>query len=199
MSIWYMNVEKRIIFIAVPVRPNRGPDGTRSSTGSIAATAVAVPAAYALRWRRADELCVVCATESHTAHLFMTFGLYLLLNGRDDTTFFLDARTETHVVCAPIKSQHVPGLPCKRRSCCRLFTSVVPACHLQVWDVERVGGDRVRGVAEVIAGLGSVPLGRWHGPGRHARSVPVPARERADRQSTFCHAFVPITPAKRAG
>ena len=28
--------------------------------------------------------------------------------------------------------------------------------------------------AEVMAGLGSVPLGRWHGPGRHARSVPVP-------------------------
>ena len=64
-----MNVEKRIIFIAVPVRPNRGPDGTRSSTGSIAATAVAVPAAYALRWRRADELYALRVTERHARYV----------------------------------------------------------------------------------------------------------------------------------
>ena len=183
----------------MPVRPTRGPDGTRPSTGSIAATAVAVGAACALRRRRADELCVVCATESHTARLFHTFGLYLLLNGRDDTTFSLDARTETHVVCARMKSQHVPGVPCKRRSCCRLFTSVVPACHLQVWVVERVGADRVRGRCR-SDGRARLRAARAVARPREARSERAGAtRAKADPRSTFCHAFVPITPATSLG
>ena len=47
----------------MPVRPNRGPDGTRPSTGSIPATAVAVAAACARDSRRAHELCALRVNE----------------------------------------------------------------------------------------------------------------------------------------
>jgi len=55
----YMKVEIRFSGPAVPVWPSHGPDGTRPSSDTSAATAVAVGVASALDGRREDEGCVV--------------------------------------------------------------------------------------------------------------------------------------------
>ena len=63
-----MNVEKRVIYIAVPGRPSRRPDGTRPSTDIMSACALAVGAARALDARREHELCALRDTERDKKH-----------------------------------------------------------------------------------------------------------------------------------
>ena len=50
---------------AVPVGPNHGPDGTRPSSDTSPATAVAVGVTCAPESRRAHELCALGMTERH--------------------------------------------------------------------------------------------------------------------------------------
>ena len=80
-----MNVGFRSAAPAVPVRPGRWPDGTRPSSDTSSATAVAVGVARAPDGRREHEVCTVGVYE---ARAVMDLGRGLGRTGNNHVTKF---------------------------------------------------------------------------------------------------------------
>ena len=157
-----MKVDFQMCGPAVPVRPARGPDGTRPSSDIMSAPAVAVGVACAPDGRRAHEVCARRAVEfPRTCTSGGCLSVRLTLKPRQS----IGTISTQWGLCL---FNGLPWLwPVQPNNCLkRFYTASTTDVKQQVKVGARAGGTAPVSGAHVMAGLGSVPVGRWQGPGR---------------------------------